>query len=103
MNGDTIEVFFLHPLTSEALPADLSPQCTGEEALAALREDDGTGAFLSPPQTGQNYKLVLRREDDEEGINIPPKMTFEAAGVKDGDKVEVQIGGIGAQRAALKG
>jgi hypothetical protein len=103
MNGNTIEVFFMHPLTSVALPADLSPQCTGKEALEALQDDDGTGAFLSPPQTGQRYKLVLRREGEEEGTDIPPEMAFEAVGVKDGDKVEVQIGGVGAWRVPLKG
>jgi hypothetical protein len=103
MNGDTIEVFFMHPLTCEALPADLSPQCTGKEALEALQDDDGTGAFLSPPQTGQRYKLVLHREGEEEGVDIPPEMAFDTVGVKDGDKVEVQIGGIGARRSPMEG
>ncbi|HEX9919596.1 MAG TPA: hypothetical protein VGA87_10530 [Pyrinomonadaceae bacterium] len=102
MNGNTIEVFFRHPLTSELLPADLSPQCTGQEALEELQADDGTGAFLSQPQTGQQYKLVLRHGEDE-GIDIPPKMTFDDVGVKDGDTVEVQIGGVGAWCARRKG
>ena len=94
MNGTTIEVHFIHPHSSIPLTADISPQCTGEEALQELQADDGSGPFLGPPQNGQEYKLVLRRGDD--GVTITPNMTFAQAGVINGDKVEVQIGGRGA-------
>lgn len=95
MNGNTIEVHFMHPLTSIPLIADISPQCTGEEALQELQADDGTGAFLSPPQNGQEYKLVLRRGNND-AFEIAPSMTFAQAGVRNGENVEVQIGGKGA-------
>lgn len=94
MNGNTIEVHFIHPLNSIPLTADISPQCTGAEALQELQADDGAGPFLAPPQNGQEYKLVLRRGNDN--IAITPNMTFAQAGVASGDEVEVQIGGRGA-------
>lgn len=98
MNGNTIEVHFIHPLNSIPLTADISPQCTGQEALQELQADDGTGPFLSPPQNGQEYRLVLRRGDDDDTA-IAPNMTFAQAGVKNGDRVEVQISGRGAGHA----
>lgn len=93
MNGNTIEVNFIHPRNSSTLTADISPQCTGEEALHELQADDGTGAFLTPPQTGEFYRLGLRRGNS--AVDITPNMTFAQAGVQSGDMVEVQLGGKG--------
>lgn len=101
MNGETIEVHFIHPRTSIPLTADISPQCTGQEALEELQADDGTGAFLAPPPNGSDYKLVLTRGQD--GIEITPTTTFAQVGVGDGDTVEVRVEGRGAGDAPQKG
>ena len=90
----TIEVRFLHPRNITVLVADISPQCTGAEALQELQADDGTGAFLTPPQTGEFYGLVLKR-DPAPAVDITPNMTFAQAGVQSGDMVEVRLGGQG--------
>jgi hypothetical protein len=97
MNGNTIEVHFLHPRNSTTLTADISPQCTGAEALQELQADDGTGAFLTPPQTGEFYGLGLKRGNST--INITPNMTFAQVGVQNGDTVEVLLGGQGGRAA----
>ena len=94
MNGNTIEVHFLHPRNSTTLTADISPQCTGAEALQELQADDGTGAFLTPPQTGEFYGLALKRGATP-AVDITPNMTFAQAGVQSGDIVEVRLGGQG--------
>lgn len=104
MNNNTIEVHFMHPRNSTTLTADISPQCTGAEALQELQADDGTGAFLTPPQTGEFYGLALKR--GASAVDITPNMTFAQAGVQSGDMVEVRLGGQGgafapaARRAA---
>lgn len=104
MNNNTIEVHFMHPRNSTTLTADISPQCTGAEALQELQADDGTGAFLTPPQTGEFYGLALKRGGS--AVDITPNMTFAQAGVQSGDMVEVRLGGQGgafapaARRAA---
>ncbi|HEV2915105.1 MAG TPA: hypothetical protein VGX92_17645 [Pyrinomonadaceae bacterium] len=92
-NNNTIEVHFMHPRKSgELLTADISPHCTGHEALQGLMTDDGTGAFLVAPPNGQVYELALKRTDEA----ITPNMTFMQAGVIDGDTVEVRLAGQGA-------
>jgi hypothetical protein len=93
MNTNTIEVHFMHPRNSTTLTADISPQCTGAEALQELQADDGTGAFLTPPQTGEFYGLALKRGGSS--VDITPNMTFAQAGVQSGDLVEVRLGGQG--------
>jgi hypothetical protein len=98
MNGNTIEVHFLHPRNSTTLIADISPQCTGAEALQELQTDDGTGAFLSPPLTGEFYGLALKRGNSP-AIDIPPNMTFAQVGVQNSDIVEVRLGGKGGHAA----
>ena len=100
MNNDTIEVHFTHPRDSSMnLTADISPQCTGQEALQELMHDEGeTGPFLQPLQEG-NYVLSIRRSKQA----IPPSMTFAQAGVIDGDTIVVgqdMTGAAGARPPA---
>lgn len=87
MNDNTIEVHFMHPRDSAMnLTADISPHCTGQEALQELMRDaDGTGSFLTPLQEGQNYSLSIRRTQQA----ITPTMSFAQAGVIDGDVIAV--------------
>jgi hypothetical protein len=87
-----IEVHFLHPRNSTTLTADLDPRCTGEEAIRELLNDDGTGAFLAPTFTGEQYQLAIIRTRRI----IAPAMTFEQAGVVDGDVIEIRLAGLGA-------
>lgn len=94
MNDNTIEVHFLHPRNSTRLTADISPQCTAAEALQELQADDGSGPFLTPPQTGEFYKLAHKR-GAAQPVEINPSTTFVQAGVQSGDEVEVQLGGKG--------
>jgi hypothetical protein len=93
MNDNTIEVTFIHPRRSEkTLVADISPQCTGQEALEELmRDTDGNGAFLPPLQEG-NYHLSVQRTEQD----ISPNMTFAQAGVVNGDSIAVGQSMIGA-------
>jgi hypothetical protein len=92
MNNDTIEVLFMHPRNSEiTLTADLSPNCTGHDALQALLlDEDGTGAFLSPPN--EDYILTVQKTKQA----IDPEMTFAQAGVANGDAIRVVQKSIGA-------
>lgn len=86
-DNNTIEVYFLHPRDSSlTLTADLSPQCTGREAIQELlRDADGTGPFLQPRPEGQDYILSVRRTQQE----IASNMTFAQAGVIDADSIVV--------------
>jgi len=93
MTVNTIEVHFVHPRNSTTLTADISPQCTGAEALQELQADDGSGPFLTPPQTGEFYGLGLKRGNST--VAITPNMTFTQAGVQSGDTVMVNLGGQG--------
>lgn len=97
MNDNTIEVHFMHPRNSTTLTADISPQCTGAEALQELQADDGSGPFLTPPQTGEFYGLGLKRGTS--AVEITPHMSFAQAGVQSGDTVEVRLGGQGGAAA----
>ncbi|HYG08528.1 MAG TPA: hypothetical protein VD835_01010 [Pyrinomonadaceae bacterium] len=93
MNNQTIEVHFTHPRnTTLTLTADISPMCTGQEALQGLMADDGSGAFLDQPPNGQVYELAARKNNTA----ITQNMTFAQAGVADGDTVEVRLAGQGA-------
>jgi len=93
MSKEMIEVHFLHPRSSNTLTADVSPDCTGEEAIQGLLEGDDNGPFLEPAPPGHPYELVLKRSEKV----IQPNMTFEQAGVVDGDVVEVSQAVQGAQ------
>jgi hypothetical protein len=99
--SNTIEVHFLHPRNGLALTADVSPQCTGAEALQELQVDNGNGAFLSPPQTGAFYGLALKR-GNMAAVDITPNMTFAEAGVVDGDGIEIRLGGLGGGPGAVE-
>ena len=94
MNTQTIEVHFTHPRnTTLTLTADISPMCTGQEAIHGLMTDeDGSGAFLDQPPNGQVYELASRKDN----VAITQNMTFAQAGVADGDTVEVRLAGQGA-------
>lgn len=85
--SNTLELYFRHPRSSHTLTADVSPQCTGKEALDALIADDGTEAFLTPAPLGKSYDLVLARTQRV----IEPTMTFNEAGVIDGDTIDVTL------------
>jgi len=81
MNNGTMEVQFRHPRTAKFLVADLSPQCTGREALQALMAaQDGGEPFLTQSD-GEAYNLIHERTSQ----SITPNMTFAQAGVESGD------------------
>ena len=86
MNNNTLEVRFTHPVDSGvSLTAEISPQCTGQEAIRELlRDEDGQGSFLPALQEG-NYTLSVRSTKQA----ITPNMTFAQAGVTDGDTIVV--------------
>jgi len=93
MNADTVEVHFIYPLeNSKNLTADISPLCTGYDALQELlRDEDGKGAFLAPLPEG-TYTLSVNRTHQA----ITPNMTFAQAGVVDGDSIIVDKDMTGA-------
>ena len=102
MNGNTIEVHFMHPRNSSmSLTADISPQCTGEEALQELmRDEDGNGPFLPALPDGQAYELAVRKNE----LAITQTMSFAQAGVVDGDTIDVRqtaTGGTTASRPCV--
>jgi hypothetical protein len=85
MNNGTMEIQFRHPRTAKFLVADLSPQCTGREALQALMAaEDGGEPFLTQSD-GEAYSLVHERTSQA----ITPNMTFAQAGVESGDTIKL--------------
>jgi hypothetical protein len=90
-----IEVVFTHVWDASTFTAFVNPVCTGEQALDGLIAGDEKGPFLEPAPAGRPYELAVRRS----GAPILRKMTFAAAGVIDGDKIEVRQGGQGAGAA----
>jgi hypothetical protein len=93
--SDTIEVHFMHPRNSAmTLVADLSPECTGQDAVQELlRDPDGQGSVLPPLPDGQTYELSLHRTQQA----ITPNMTFAQAGVANGDAIDVSQSAVGAE------
>lgn len=90
---NTIELHFRHPRDSKGLTADLSPHCTGQEALEELlRNEDGNGAFLAPLPGDQTYNLSVHRTKQE----IAASMTFAQAGVINGDTIDIGQSAPGA-------
>jgi hypothetical protein len=83
----TIEVHFTHPATATSLTTDVSPQCTAQEAINELLSTDEQGSLLPIPSSGTRYHLMLRKTE----ALIAPSMTFEEAGVEDGDTVDVLL------------
>jgi hypothetical protein len=90
--NDSIELRFLHPRQSSmSLTAQVSRQCSGEEALRGLMDDSGDGAFLSRLKPGQTYELTLHRT----ATPITPHMSFEQVGAIDGDWIDVRVSATG--------
>jgi hypothetical protein len=81
-----VELHFMHPRSSKTLTADVSPQCSGEEALAALLSNY-EGPFLSPVEPGDAYELFVHRTN----TYISPHTTFKQAGTIDGDLIDIKI------------
>jgi len=90
-----MEIQFRHPRTNKILVADLSPQCTGREALQALMsaEDNGTPFLTQSP--GEAYDLV----HEQSRQSITPNMTFAQAGVTNGDTIGI-VKAVEAARAS---
>src|SRR5688572_4968633 len=88
-----ITVHFSHPRLSRSLTAEVSPECTGQQAIEGLLEGDDVGPFIEPSPPGRPYDLVIKRA----GQIIYPEMTFQEAGVLDGDVIEVRQAGQGAR------
>lgn len=86
-----MEVRFTHPRTSDTYLAEISPLLTAKQALNALHSSE-TGPFLPPPQSGETYNLVLRRTNQR----MTPDMTMGGVGVRDGDVLDILLGGQGA-------
>jgi len=91
-NNNRIEVTFTHPRSHESFTAFLSPQCTGQKAIQGLIAGNRNGPFLEPAAAGRPYELAVKSS----GRAITPNMTFEEAGVVNGDVIEVRQGGMGA-------
>lgn len=91
-NPNAIEVSFTHPRSAELFTAEISPQCTGQKAIAGLMIGGDEGPFLEQPPAGRSYRLVIKSTLGE----ISPNMTFAEAGVSNGDVVEVQLTAAGA-------
>jgi hypothetical protein len=92
----TIEVHFIYSHTLAEVTANVSPQCTGQEVIEELV---AVGTLIPPLPLGQSHGLFLRRT----GELIKPDQTFEAAGVENGDTIEVvtQAWGAGPDWAEL--
>jgi hypothetical protein len=86
-NDQPIELHFMHPRSSKTVMADVSPQCSGEEALAALLYDAEEDPFLAPLVTAETYELYVHRTD----TYIAPHTTFKQAGTIDGDLIDIKI------------
>jgi hypothetical protein len=84
-NNNKIEVIFTHPTNRSTFTAFINPQCTGQKAIHGLLMGNRNGPFLNAPPPGQAYKLAKKSDGQE----ITPSMTFEEAGVGNGDVVEV--------------
>jgi hypothetical protein len=82
-----VELHFMHPRASKVIIADVSPQCSGEEAVAALLSDYGEGPFLSSPLPGEAYELFIHRTN----IYVAPHTTFKQAGAISGDLIDIKI------------
>jgi proteasome lid subunit RPN8/RPN11 len=85
MSNDTLEIHFRHPRNSSSLIADLSPDCTGAQALEALVQE--VNGFIQPLPPARWYELVISRT----GNVIPPNMTFQEAGVVHGDVIDIVL------------
>lgn len=89
---ESLEVRFIHPWGGKTLTADVSPLCTGREAISSLLEDAEEGPFLSPIMNLRDYGLTIRRNQKF----IDPEMTFALAGVVTDDEIQVYKSATGA-------
>jgi hypothetical protein len=88
-----MEIHFKHPRTNKILVADISPQCTGREALQALMAaQDGGTPFLTQSD-GEAYSLIHEKTSQ----SITPNMTFGQAGVANGDSIKIEKAMEGAR------
>jgi len=93
MSNGTMEIHFKHPRTNKILVADLSPQCTGREALQALIAAQDAGTPFLTQSDGEAYSLIHERSSQ----SITPNMTFAQAGVASGDSVKIEKAMEGAR------
>jgi len=93
MTNGTMEIHFRHPRSRKILTADLSPQCTGREAIQALRAAEDSGTPFLTLSDGEDYNLVVERTSQ----SITPNMTFGQAGVVNGDTIGIVKDMVGAQ------
>lgn len=89
--NQTIKLTFTHPRDSSSFEAEVSPECTGQEALNGLVE----GQFLERLSAGRAYSLKAVSS----GKAIAPSQTMTSAGVKDGDTIAVLLSESGAAAA----
>lgn len=94
MTEQFIKVHFRNLLKSDRrLTAELSPECTGQDAIDGLLNGDGQKApFLDPLINGKNYRLSVMRTEKE----IMANMTFAEAEVMSGDEILVGTDFTGA-------
>jgi hypothetical protein len=90
--NNVIEIHFTHPRDSRVFTADISPECTGQQAVEGLIAGDSDGPFLDAPQEGRPYELTLKRTSKA----ITPNMSFAQAGAVSGDTVTILQRGRGA-------
>ena len=85
-----IKVTFTHPRDSSSFEAEISPECTGKEALDGLVES----TFLERLSAARAYSVKAAAT----GKAIAPSQTMASAGVKDGDTIAVLLSESGAAR-----
>ncbi len=85
---ETIRVVFTHPRDSSSFEANVSPECTGQEAINGLVE----AKFIQPPGATSAYSL----KHSASGKAIAPSQSLSSSGVKDGDAVAVLLSESGA-------
>jgi hypothetical protein len=79
-----LELQFWHPVGNQIFTAYVNPLCTGQQAVQGLMAGDLDGPFLESNST-RTYELMVKRSQQI----ITSRMTFEQAGVVNGDVIEV--------------
>ncbi len=83
-----MKVTFTHPRDSSTFEADLTEECTGQEAINGLVEAE----FLNKAGPTNAYSL----KHTKSGKAIPPSQSLADGGVKDGNTVAVLLSESGA-------
>lgn len=91
MSGREITVTFTHARSSKTFVARVGLGLTADMIIKAL-SSPAHGPFLAPPQVGYVYEVI-----DEMGKAIPPQMTLDRAGVRDGDMLTIGSNVIGGR------